>query len=183
MIHQLWATLGRVQLLAPLAAGDRRHRWLPGWSDLSSRTGPASRLLQPSRTAGTIGLSVSAQNCWCACLAPIVMPRRCEKSTAGSPCLRRTCRCRSLFPWRWESRARAIRGTGRCTSGSMGRPPAPRASSIFPSSRWCWPASWRACRKSIRPRDRLPARTTSSAAARWRPTTPRRARRSRQCRG
>ena len=29
MIHQLWATLGRVQLLAPLAAGDRRHAGCP----------------------------------------------------------------------------------------------------------------------------------------------------------
>jgi hypothetical protein len=76
--------------------------------------------------------------------------------------LRRTCHCRSLFPWRRESRTRAIRGIDPCISGSMGRPPAPRASSTFPRSRWCWLASWRACRKSIRPRDRLPARTTCS---------------------
>jgi hypothetical protein len=147
LLHHLWATLGRVQLLAPLAAGDRRHAGWPAGSETvpalvrpPDYRGRAERLGQPdlpsrSRTVG-----------WCACPAPIVTPRRSEESTAGSPCLRRTCHCRSLFPWRWESRTRAIRGIDPCTSGSMGRPPAPRASSTFPGSRWCWLASWHACR-------------------------------------
>ena len=37
----------------------------------------------------------------------------------------------------------------------MGRPPAPRASSIFPSSRWCW-LSFLACLQKIDPTEGPP---------------------------
>ena len=105
-------------------------------------------------------------------------PMRWRRSASGCRGLRPSCRfpfpCRS----REESRARAIRGAGRCAGGSRVRARPRSASPIRARPRWTWPGSCPHCSGSTRPVGPGPAGTTRSAAWRSRHATVRPAPRS-----